>query len=37
VRKAAVKYAGDMVDKNRREREAAPEVDGVGLTEHRFP
>jgi hypothetical protein len=26
-----------MVDKNRREREAAPEVDGVGLTKHRIP
>jgi len=37
VRKAAVKNAGDMVDKNRRKREAAPKVDGVGLTEHRIP
>src|SRR5262245_40327959 len=37
VRKAAVKNAGDMIDKDRGKREAAPEVHGVGLTKHRIP
>src|SRR5215471_512527 len=37
VGEAAVIDARDMVDKNCRERESAPKVDGVGLTKHCNP